>query len=249
MIHSKVDSTWSGVLAFRGNGAVTDWSQYGDRAPAIFYNKEGNLHFNSAVSGKKHAFKYPVELNKLYHIEIAQEETDGKVFYTVKIDGETVRSDENTDGRAIEDVKVFAGDKWNPPADGSLTNLIWESFPRSEACPADWSQFGGRCYKFVKETKVWSEARDDCLSQQADLASIHSSEENQFVNELGDGRRFWLGGKFGWSWSDGTPWDYQNWEPGQPSGGEDCLNMEQTRKWNDRSCNNIGSTIGYVCKK
>ena len=82
MIHSKVDSTWSGVLAFRGNGAVTDWSQYGDRAPAIFYNKEGNLHFNSAVSGKKHAFKYPVELNKLYHIEIAQEEKDGKVCKT-----------------------------------------------------------------------------------------------------------------------------------------------------------------------
>ena len=89
-----------------------------------------------------------------------------KVFYTVKIDGETIRSDENTDGRAIEDVKVFAGDKWNPPADGSLTNLIWDSFPRSEACPADWSQFRGRCYKFVNETKVWSEARDDCLSQQ-----------------------------------------------------------------------------------
>ena len=84
---------------------------------------------------------------------------------------------------------------------------------------------------------------------QADLASIHGPEENQFVTDLSDGKRFWLGGKLGWSWSDGTPWDYQNWEPGQPSGGEDCLNMEQTRKWNDRGCNNIGHTLGYVCKK
>ena len=33
-------------------------------------------------------------------------------------------------------------------------------------CQAGWSQFGGKCYKFMKDTKVWSEARDDCLSQQ-----------------------------------------------------------------------------------
>ena len=88
-----------------------------------------------------------------------------KVFYTVKIDGETIRSDENTDGRAIEDVKVFAGDKWNPPADGSLTNLIWESFPRSKDCPAGWSQFDGNCYKYFDNSVKWEEARERCLSE------------------------------------------------------------------------------------
>ena len=67
-----------------------------------------------------------------------------------------------------------------------------------------------------------------------------------------DGTRFWLGGWLldgTWSWSDGTPWDYENWEPGQPSGDGDCLNMEETKQWNDRGCNNIGNDLGYVCKK
>ena len=34
------------------------------------------------------------------------------------------------------------------------------------SCPEGWSQFEGKCYKFVNETKVRSEARDDCLSEQ-----------------------------------------------------------------------------------
>ena len=91
---------------------------------------------------------------------------------------------------------------------------------------------------------------------QADLASIHSSEENQFLTDLSNRRRFWLGGKIGWSWSDGTPWDYQNWSPGSPSGGEGCLENlalahgeDEKGTWNDRGCTNIGHTLGYVCKK
>ena len=80
MIHSKVESQWSSVLAFRGNGAVDDFSQYGDRAPAIFYNKAGHLTFTNAVSGDRNLhFHYDIDLNKLYHIEIGQEENNGKV--------------------------------------------------------------------------------------------------------------------------------------------------------------------------
>ena len=46
------------------------------------------------------------------------------------------------------------------------------------------------------------------------------------MTDLSDGTRFWLGGKLGWSWSDGTPWDFQNWAPGEPNNvaeAEDCL--------------------------
>ena len=88
---------------------------------------------------------------------------------------------------------------------------------------------------------------------QADLTSIHSSEENKFLTNLSGGKSFWLGGKLGWSWSDGTPWDYQNWGPGEPSGDGECLeNKDKEGKWNDRGCNNIGDQhgdLGYVCKK
>jgi len=129
MIHSKVESEWSSVLAFRGNGAVDNYSQYGDRAPAIFYNKAGYLGFGSAVNGDpNYAVYFEIELNKLYHIEIAQEEENGKVFYTVTVDGKIIKRVENTDARAFKDVKVFAGDNFYDPADGSYSNLYWQSF-------------------------------------------------------------------------------------------------------------------------
>ena len=82
IIYSKVESEYSSVLAFRGNGAKTDASKYGDRAPAIFYNnKAGFLHFTNAVSGNANFyFNYDIELNRLYHIEIVQAaEEDGQV--------------------------------------------------------------------------------------------------------------------------------------------------------------------------
>ena len=79
------------------------------------------------------------------------------------------------------------------------------------------------------------------------------------MTDLSDGRRFWLGGKLGWSWSDGTPWDYQNWFPGQPSGDGRCLEnfasinqLNNQSTWNDRGCTNIDDghgDLGYVCKK
>ena len=75
------------------------------------------------------------------------------------------------------------------------------------------------------------------------------------MTDLSDGRRTWLGGKFGWSWSDGTPWDYQNWLSGEPSGDGECLEILTDRtqgEWNDRGCTNIGDHLGdqgYVCKK
>ena len=96
------------------------------------------------------------------------------------------------------------------------------------------------------------------LLSQADLASIHSSEENQFVTDLSDGRRFWLGGQLGWSWSDGTPWNYQNWLSGEPNGNgaEGCLENvalvtgeENKGKWNDRACDNTGGDVCMICVK
>ena len=86
------------------------------------------------------------------------------------------------------------------------------------------------------------------MYQGAHLASVHSEDENEFIYnsyqaEAGDGD-IWIGGiKKGdsYSWLDGTPWNYQNWSPGNPSGGsEKCseifaLNYYPS-KWNDDNC-------------
>ena len=59
---------------------------------------------------------------------------------------------------------------------------------------------------------------------QADLASIHSEEENDFLREItGNTHKVWLGGRRccpgcqAFEWSDGTPWDFTDWYRGEPN--------------------------------
>ena len=66
----------------------------------------------------------------------------------------------------------------------------------------------------------------------------------------------WIGGRRelgnwnNWVWLDGTPWDYDNWAPGAPNGGnENCIRMYESDpdgRWNDIEC---GEERTFVCKK
>lgn len=45
-----------------------------------------------------------------------------------------------------------------------------------------WMTYGSNCYKFKSDTrKSWTSARHDCVADGADLVSITSAGENQFV--------------------------------------------------------------------
>ena len=71
---------------------------------------------------------------------------------------------------------------------------------------------------------------------QADLASIHSEEENDFLHEIiGNRSIVWVGGQRScpscedWVWSDGTPMDFTAWHSIQPDNAVSyifqCLNV------------------------
>ena len=84
IVFSKVPYLWTSVLAFRGNGGEKDVAKYGDRIPAIFYNKNGYLQFSMAVSGNKnYKIKKEIDLGKWYLIEIEQILNKGKVGYMI----------------------------------------------------------------------------------------------------------------------------------------------------------------------
>ncbi|XP_067467958.1 lactose-binding lectin l-2-like [Thunnus thynnus] len=130
---------------------------------------------------------------------------------------------------------------------------------QSGNCPMFWYSFNGRCYKYVATHMTWADAELHCVSEKANLVSIHSLEEQNFVKSLiknfdhAEGFT-WIGlsdtqKEGGWMWSDGCAVNFVFWNSGEPSNGggnEDCVhnNYDTDLKWNDCPCS---KTFPSVC--
>uniref|UniRef100_A0A8C7J1C1 C-type lectin domain-containing protein n=1 Tax=Oncorhynchus kisutch TaxID=8019 RepID=A0A8C7J1C1_ONCKI len=128
--------------------------------------------------------------------------------------------------------------------DANLTQLLGlEPLLKTEgtkemSCPSDWHPYGSRCFRFVSIPQSWSDSEQNCLALGGNLASVNNLLEYQFMQALtkntnGHLPDTWIGGfdavKEGlWMWSDGSRFDYTNWNIGEPNNageGEDCLQM------------------------
>ena len=130
-------------------------------------------------------------------------------------------------------------------------------------CPKGWQMFGGYCYKPVFTTLPWSHARKYCqqLKSDADLPSIHSKAENDFIFSImgpkaNEWRVGWIGywdqdGKKKWTWVDGhtyTTMPYANWNAGEPNYGNykpNCAHQRYDGLWNDNRCS---IKLPFMCK-
>ncbi|XP_068558631.1 lactose-binding lectin l-2-like [Cebidichthys violaceus] len=126
-------------------------------------------------------------------------------------------------------------------------------------CPMFWYSFNNRCYKYVATRMTWADAELHCVSQRANLVSIHSQEEHNFVKTLiknfdpAEGFT-WIGlsdihKEFAWMWSDGSAANFVFWASGQPddaNGVERCVHTSypEELKWNDIPCS---YTFHSVC--
>ena len=55
-----------------------------------------------------------------------------QVFFLVKIDGQEINRLENFDPRSFEDVRVYAGDSFNDPANARYKNLQYENIEEDQ---------------------------------------------------------------------------------------------------------------------
>ncbi|XP_033855407.2 lectin-like [Acipenser ruthenus] len=125
------------------------------------------------------------------------------------------------------------------------------------SCLKGWVGFNDRCYQYVKDKKTWADAELYCLSIGGNLASVHSVEENNFIQNLinkndASDAFTWLGGsdcfkEGSWYWTDGSKWDYNNWNKGEPNNLfiENCLHIHfgVPGGWNDKACNNLYPSV------
>ncbi|CAJ0571207.1 unnamed protein product, partial [Mesorhabditis spiculigera] len=123
------------------------------------------------------------------------------------------------------------------PTRCTSTEFIGEPVP---PCDPEWLYAPSTkgCYKLIGDFAgfQWAAARDRCLAMDADLASIHSDEENRIVASVAQQYSpvslqtpyynyggTWIGAKTAdpktndFQWSDGTKFGYTNWTPGRPS--------------------------------
>lgn len=110
----------------------------------------------------------------------------------------------------------------------------------------------------VETSSTWHSARDWCMTNSADLTSISSQEESDFiisqVNLTGYQGSFWTGFNHlqsdTWSWTDGVLVNYTNWEATFPVDNVQmpwkCGYSELTGMWKNAHCD---ATRGYVCKR
>lgn len=99
-------------------------------------------------------------------------------------------------------------------------------------------------YQYMEQGSSWHDARDVCASQGGYLVTIQDTVENDFIYQLTKGNT-WLGAtdeieEGTWVWVNGEPWDFQNWEQGEPNHGnldelEHYLRFwdQSSSTWND----------------
>ncbi|XP_039631878.1 lectin-like [Polypterus senegalus] len=120
-----------------------------------------------------------------------------------------------------------------------------------DSCEPGWTSYFSDCYQYFPMPKTWIDAELYCVSLGGNLASVHSSGDNHFITSLirrSDSHNpiSWLGGSnsvrtSSWLWTDGSEWDFKNWNPGEPNNGrgiEHCLhtNYDGPGGWNDVNC-------------
>ncbi|CAH1796711.1 unnamed protein product [Owenia fusiformis] len=129
----------------------------------------------------------------------------------------------------------------------------------SPGCPPGWEIYESNCYFFGDTSQSWNDSRTRCQQEEADLISITSIEERNFITShvMQKGGEHWLGllrdGAYRrHRWLDGRILDSSlaYWDSGEPNYGpnEFCVHTkaDANGRWNDLTCS---SEKLYICKK
>ncbi|XP_026156721.2 low affinity immunoglobulin epsilon Fc receptor-like [Mastacembelus armatus] len=125
-------------------------------------------------------------------------------------------------------------------------------------CPEGWTRFGCSCYFESTQEQWWYESRSDCLNKGADLVSINSKEEQEFVTKLNVKGQSWIGlwtvqegwtSTWKWKWVDGSALTETFWATGhgKPTSGHYGSCCDQQGTWTQSYYYDSKKT--WICEK
>jgi len=92
---------------------------------------------------------------------------------------------------------------------------------KSKKAPPEAIHFNGHFYLYTSEKIKWDTAKGKCQMRNGHLVTIDSSEENDFISKMVEGKSgVWIGlykSSETWRWVTTEKLVYINWGPGQPS--------------------------------
>eukprot|EP00058_Branchiostoma_floridae_P021020 XP_002606510.1 hypothetical protein BRAFLDRAFT_91906 [Branchiostoma floridae] len=125
------------------------------------------------------------------------------------------------------------------------------------ACPANFMEYGTKCFHLGESTMNYYTARSRCRAAQSQLAMPKDEATNTFIADLirgsqRSGGSYWIGLGFDedvdwWTWEDNTPLGWKNWKPGEPNNSnENCVHfLPGSDEWGGGIC---GAEMYYVCQ-
>ncbi len=159
----------------------------------------------------------------------------------------------DVDDCAPDDPSIFPGAEER--CDGEDQDCDGELEPEG-VCPCPLLREAGVVWLTCEEESTWADAEATCVSVGFHLAWVNNSDQNETVRDVADdtvGRgNIWLGlndrdVEDDFVWSSGAPYDWDNWDWGEPNnfGGEDCTEMTRGGSWNDVAC---GGPRPFLCR-
>lgn len=127
--------------------------------------------------------------------------------------------------------------------------------------PTGTAVFGNKIFAVFDNPVSYDYAKTVSEKMGGHLASIHNAEELKAVKKVCNSFAvaYWLGAtdletEGIWKWEDGTPWDYENWDKGEPNNGtyygdgEHHLEIDaKTGFWNDKT-QRYNSSLGFIAE-
>uniref|UniRef100_A0A3B3ZEQ7 Mannose receptor, C type 2 n=1 Tax=Periophthalmus magnuspinnatus TaxID=409849 RepID=A0A3B3ZEQ7_9GOBI len=137
-----------------------------------------------------------------------------------------------------------------------FTTDSWADDERYD-CDVGWQSFQAGCYKLNSEKMDWDAAQKNCQKMEANLVSIHTLPELEFLlTNVKKVEQVWIGlhdtnMQMDFQWTDHTPVIFTHWHPYEPNNFrntlEDCVSVWGPEgRWDDNPCN---LTLPSVCKK